>query len=161
MRTPYLPFSHLHFIFGSQETKEIILLHLPLRSVVLPHVASRNPLLFHQEISGCSFPVHHGSHYWNSLHILFSAIIDQRRAFHPLHFGQQMGRIKNLLRLHLKDTLLGLAITCALSNKLQLSLIKGVKAKEWCLSGCAIMYWSSLGTEKADFSRTQDPIPKN
>lgn len=82
--------------------------------------------------------------------LFFSAIIDQTRAFDPLCFGQQMARIKYLLRLHLKDTLLSLVISCALSNKLQLSLIKGVKAKEWCLSNCLIMYWCSLGTEKAD-----------
>lgn len=149
MKAPSIPFSHLHFMFRSQEMKDIILLYLPPCSAVLPHAASRNPFLFHPETSGCSVPIHHGSHYWNCLHTLFSTIIDQTRAFDPLCFGQQMVRIKYLLRLHLKDTLLSLAFTCALSNKLQLSLSKGVKAKEWCLTNCLFMYWYSLGTKKA------------
>lgn len=110
--------------------KDIILFHLPLCGVVLPHATSRNPFVFHPETSGCSVPINHGSHYWNCLHTPFSAFIDQTKAFDSLYFGQQMVRIKYLLRLHLKDTLLSLAITCAFSNKLQLSLIKGVKVKE-------------------------------
>lgn len=57
-------------------------------------------------------------HTIGTVYTLFSTIIDQTRAFDPLCFGQQMARIKYLLRLHLKDTLLGLAITCALSIKL-------------------------------------------
>lgn len=130
--------------------KDVILLYLSPCSVGLPHAASRNPFLFHPETSGCCVPVHHDSYYWNCLHTLFSAIIDQTRAFDPLCFGQQMARIKYLLRLHLKDTSFALAITCSLSNKLQLSLIKGVKAKQWCLSNCLIMYWCSVGTERAD-----------
>lgn len=146
-RVSFTPFSHLRFVFRRQGIKDVVLILLPSSSAVLPHTACRNSSFSHPEPLGCSGPNHHGSHYWDCLDT-FSASLDRTRASDPLCFCQQIVRIKYLLRLHLKDTLLSPAISSILSNKLQVLLSKRVKAREWCLSNRFFTYWCSLGTER-------------
>lgn len=146
-RVSFTPFSHLRFVFRRQGIKDVVLSLLPSSSAVLPYTACRNSSFSHPEPLGCSGPNHHGSHYWDCLDT-FSASLDRTRASDPLCFCQQIVRIKYLLRLQLKDTLLSPAISSILSNKLQVLLSKRVKAREWCLSNRFFTYWCSLGTER-------------